>query len=400
MTLNTDNQGKDLSATINTDALLTGTIQRITETGDIEAQWRNLEKTCNPSFFTSWSWIGPWANLIKNTTELFLFSARKKDTIIAMCFLTISKTKRLKGLIHVKQVTLNDYLNNNCNMIIQYNDMLAKNEHTESAWRCLYKSLMAWDKKWDELAVSSITEEQLKLISDACPELHADIDRAHKEWTVTLSPEFSDISTLIAQFKAKSRRQLRQSIKNFEKEIGPITITTATSTSDALDYFGAMEKLHTKRWEKVGVAGSFANKNWVNFHKEIIRNEFKNGKIIIFSIKSGEQDIGYLYGHVHNNVAYMQQTGFASLELNILKPGYISHVYAMSVCADRGIKEYNLLPDEESSYKKFFAAPGQTILWINFQKNSAKLHLEKYIRRIQKHVNRNKQTSAIIRTQE
>lgn len=379
----------DLSESDNTDMKLTGSILRITEPNEIESQWRKLEQTCAPSFFTTWSWIGPWANLIKNNTELFLFSAKAGDSLVAMCFLTISKTERLKGFIRLRQVTLNDYLNDNCNMIIQYNGLLAKNESAKSAWRCLYKSLMSWDRKWDELAINSITEEQYKVISEACPEIIADIDRTHREWAVALSPELNDISTLINKFKAKSRRQLRQSIKNFEKEIGPISITAAANTELALDYFDAMGELHTQRWEKVGVAGSFANQNWVNFHKEIIRNEFPNGKIIIMVIKSGPQTIGYLYGHIHNDIAYMQQTGFATMELNILKPGYISHVYAMAVCAERGIKEYNFLPDDESSYKKFFSAPGKDILWVNFQKNIVKLRLEKYIRNIQEVMKKN-----------
>jgi hypothetical protein len=372
----------DLCVPSNMDAEYTGTIVRISDPGTVESLWRKLELCSNPSFFTSWSWIGPWTDLIVNNSELFLFSAEANNTVIAICFLTISNITRLKGLMRIKQVTVNEFLNHDCNMIIQYNGMLVERKSARSAWRCLYECLKSWNKNWDELTISSITQEQLDVISDAVPEFLVNIDKTHREWAIDLSPEFGGINTLIKQFKAKSRHQLRQSIKNFEKEVGPITLTAAASTEDALKYFDAMGKLHTKRWEKVGIAGSFANENWVNFHKEIIRNEFRNGSVTLLSIKSGTENIGYLYGHIHNNVAYMQQTGFAHMGKNILKPGYISHLYAMSYYAAKGIKQYNLLPDEATSYKKFFTTPGNPILWVNFQKNNMKLRLEKNIRRI------------------
>lgn len=299
-----------------------------------------------------------------------------------MCFLTISIAERLKGLIHSKQVMLNEYLNDHCNMITQYNGMLVNDKYAKSAWNCFYECLMSWDRPWDELAMSSISQDQLEVVASACPGLSLDIDKVHKEWTVSLKPEFSDLKTLINEFKSKSRHQLRQSIRNFEKELGAITLTAAATIADAFTYFDAMGELHTKRWEKAGRAGSFANQNWVNFHKEIIRNEFSNGNILLLAIKSGATDIGFLYGHIYKNVAYMQQTGFAAMELNILKPGYISHLYAMAFCAARGIEAYNLLPDEDSSYKRFFTAPGDSIFWVNFQKNNPKMRLEKYIRSV------------------
>lgn len=362
---------------------LLGSIVKIDDPNEVKHDWQHMELKCRPSFFLTWGWIGPWANLVSEYTDLYLFTAKSNESYSAMCFLTINHVKRLKGLISLKQVMLNEFISEECNMIIQYNGMLVEDSIAMAAWQSLCECLATWNKSWDELAISSILPTQLDNISGGCCNLNLIIDKKHSEWKIPLSPEFGQIITLVDHFKSKSRHQLRQSLKAFEKEIGPISIKPAIDTDEALKYFDCMGKLHTKRWVKSGEAGSFANQNWVNFHKEIIRNGFRNGSILLFAIKSGEIDIGYLYGHVYNNIAYMQQTGFALMEQNILKPGYISHLYAISYCAANGMTEYNFLPDEESSYKKFFfTSPGESVLWALFQKNNTKIFIEHLIRRV------------------
>jgi Acetyltransferase (GNAT) domain len=371
--------GHDASNTERTDLL--GTIVRINDPNEVETGWRELESRCNPSFFLAWEWIGPWANLVSKHTELYLFSAKSGESCVAMCFLTISHIKRLRGLIKVKQVMLNEFVNDECDMTIQYNGILSNDNDTELAWRTFCHCLMEWNKSWDELALSSVSQTQLDKISNECHRLTLKVDRINKEWKVPLRPELGEINALIGQFKSKSRHQLRQSLKAFEKELGPVSILAATNTEDALQYFESMGKLHTEKWVKAGAAGCFANQKWVNFHEKIIRNGFPNGRILLFAINSGETNIGYLYGHLYNNTAYMQQTGFAPMQQNILKPGYVSHLLAMSYCADKGISEYDFLPDDETSYKKFFSAAGDSMFWVLLQKNRAKFILEKYIRR-------------------
>lgn len=368
------------SIAANTEYL--GTIVRIPNPQAVAAAWRELEQNCHPSFFLSWTWIGPWANLVSQYTELYLFTAEAGGSLVALCFLTISHVKKLKGLIHLRQVGLNEFMNHKCNMIIQYNGILARDQDRKGAWQALCNCLTGWDKKWDELALSSITQTHLNEITRDCHIPELTIEKVHREWRFPLAPEFADINVLINQFKSKSRHQLRQAIKSLEKELGQLSLAVASNVSEGLAYFENMGKLHTERWHKAGKAGSFANQNWVAFHQDIIRNEFANDRILLIAIKSGATVIGYLYGHVYQNVAYMQQTGFATLEHNVMKPGYVSHVFAMAYCAGQGLRGYDFLPDEDTSYKKFFTSPGEPIVWASFQKDSWKLRLEKLLRRM------------------
>ena len=93
------------------------TILNITDIDQVESMWRSFEELCQPSFFLTWTWIGPWARLVSQHTDLYLFSLTKNKTQVALCFFTISNVNRLKERVTSRQVQINEYLENSCNMV-------------------------------------------------------------------------------------------------------------------------------------------------------------------------------------------------------------------------------------------------------------------------------------------
>ena len=353
-------------------------IVKVTDIPSLEAEWRTLELRSKPSFFLTWTWIGPWAEMVSKHTTLYRFKLAENETPVAMCFFTLCKSKRLRGLITARQVQLNEYHDNGCNMVIQYNALLAEEKDIDKAWTHLFDSLVAWDKTWDEIAVSSCTEHDKIPLS--AHTIRKKIDKTHCTWKVSLDHECIDTGSLLTRLKAKQRQQLRQSLKLCEKEFGQITLLAAEQVDQALSFFERMDDLHTRRWNIVGKPGSFANPKWVEFHKNVITAGFPRGEILLVEVRAGEQILGYIYGHVHANTAYIQQTGFITTKDNRLRPGYVSHLNAMQYCAEKGIRCYDFLPDETSSYKKFFTSAGEPISWILLQRPRIKFYAEELIR--------------------
>ena len=160
------------------------------------------------------------------------------------------------------------------------------------------------------------------------------------------------------------------------------TCTVAKNIDQSIDFFDKMEALHTARWKKDGKQGSFANDNWVKFHKDVIREGFPRGEALLVEVTSGSEVLGYLYGHPYNGTAYMQQTGFSDAKASKFRPGYVSHLMTMLYCADKGMISYDFLPDDEKSYKKFFTNPSEPVYWVRLQKPRFKFFIEKLIRSI------------------
>ena len=367
--------------------MLNATIDKVTSLSPIETKWRNLERQCDPTFFISWTWIGPWAKLVANETDLYLFTLEENKNPVAMCFFTICESKRLKGIVSSKQIQINEYLANGCNMVIQYNSVLAHQNDLQIAWKYLFDTLNQWNKTWDEIEISSLKKHDLEVVKKINSQFRFKIDKEHSIWIVPLDSECENIDILLSRLKAKSRRQLRQSIKAFENEYGEISYVIAQNLDQAILFFEKMEALHKIRWEQAGKPGSYANEKWVNFHKNVIKEGFPGGEILLIEIRAGNTVIGYLYGHPHKGTAYMQQTGFATMQENRLKPGYVSHFYTMLCNARNNIISYDFLPDDIHSYKKFFTNASGNVSWIRFQRPRIKFYIEDVIRYLSSRLN-------------
>lgn len=360
--------------------MLSTSLIKVTDISQLETKWRSLELHCTPSFFLTWTWIGPWAKMVSKNTELYFFCLNEDGTPIAMCFITLCQVKRLKGLITARQIQLNEHLDNGCNMVIQYNGLLAESGNLNKAWKHLLDALLDWNKNWDEIAISSLTAQDVSLLTAAATRFHIKIDKAHPRWIVPLDAKCASEDNMLSRFKGKSRRQLKQSLNAYTKDFGEITLIAAEDLTQALEFFKRMESLHTSRWVQAGKAGSFANPKWVEFHKDVITEGFSRGEIQIVEIHAGETILGYIYGHPYMGTAYMQQTGFTTTQDNRLRPGYVSHLHTMLYNAEKGIQIYDFLPDEPDSYKKFFTSASEPVSWLRLQIPSIKFYAEDFIR--------------------
>jgi CelD/BcsL family acetyltransferase involved in cellulose biosynthesis len=106
------------------------------------------------------------------------------------------------------------------------------------------------------------------------------------------------------------RSKIRRSFKEYEKQ-ETLEVSTAASIDEALAYFHALGTLHTQRWNRVGIAGSFAQPSWVAFHQDVIKTAFPREEIQLLRIGCGKRDIGYIYNVLWRGAVLMLQSGFA-----------------------------------------------------------------------------------------
>lgn len=319
---------------------------------ELESTWRALESEADCSFFVSWSWIGPWLNLPHRPTDLRLYRSYAGDTLVALAILH-SDTYYRRRIFRSKTISLNEALDNAFNMVIEYNGLLVRRGHEENAYPQLMQVLQ--QENWDEIKVSHVPYRiyqslEAMLTDDAALKLRN--DGQHSTWIAPLDA-VTDVDSIIAPLSKNRRWQIRRSIKEYEKE-GPLSIVSASSTQQALEFFDRLGVLHTERWNRVGESGSFARPLWVTFHRDMISKIFDRGEIQILRICCGEREIGYIYNFLWRKQVLMLQSGFATENSNVLRPGYISHIFAMHLNAQLGNTHYDFLMGE-SEYKRVLA---------------------------------------------
>ena len=345
--------------------------------------------TENDNVFLSWIWIGPWLRLIQDKAKVNLFLVYKQEEIIAAVFLIVNKQTR-HGFITSRQIFLNEICANNLNMVIEYNNILIKSGYETSVYKLFSKFLLA-NNNWDELVLNATQIDNFKLINTELGFEHEIMDQGMSRQAI-LNQEGVDSSQTLKQslLSSNKRSQINRSIKYIEKLHGDISLTKADSIDEAITYFDQLGVLHTEYWQKKGLPGSFANTNWVDFNKEIIRDGTDNGHVQLLHIHAGEFTIGYLYNLVYKGRIYNIQSGFNYLEDNKFKPGFISHWLAIEYYWEKEKAIYDFLAGGEE-YKKSFSNSEIELVWAKIKRPSLSFfienilkHLLRFIRSIKK----------------
>jgi hypothetical protein len=338
----------------------------------LEAQWLELQATSISSFFLSWSWIGTWLKMVGPKANLQLYRCYCDDELVAMAIVGHSEIKR-RFFFQSRILTLNELSDNAWNMFIEYNGLLAKQGHEAFALKCLFDDLHDTENFWDEIQVTNIPQENYSQLCRHNIELQSRDESSQSLWITSLNSDTTSDS-IINQMSKNRRWQIRRTFKEYEKE-GELTISTARSMNEALEYFEQMGILHTQRWQRVGANGAFSRPCWVDFHKNLIRQAFDRGEIQLLRIACGPRTIGYIYNLLWQSTVHMLQSGFVKEQSNLLRPGYVSHILAMQFNAKRGAKQYDFMIGD-SEYKRALATQHPPLISARLQKPRFKFLIE------------------------
>ena len=345
----------------------------IVSTQELEAKWRNLEADADCSFFLSWSWIGPWLQLPHAPADLYLFQCHADDTLVALAIVHNGVIYR-RRVLRSRTLSINEALDGAFNMVIEYNGVLVRNGHEAHAYEQLMAALS--QENWDEFRLSQApysTYQSFAALVNKRPSLKLIDDAQYGTWIAPLEG-ITDVDSIIGKLSKNRRWQIRRSIKEYEKE-GPLSIVSAASTEQALTFFERLGLLHTERWNRAGEAGSFARPTWVEFHCNLIRQAFDRGEVQLVRICCGEREIGYIYNFLWRKHVLMLQSGFAQETSNVLRPGYISHIFAMHLNAQLGNTHYDFLMGD-AEYKRVLAEEHPPLTSFRIQQSRIRFTVE------------------------
>ncbi len=345
---------------------------------DIESKWQALEAAADCSFFQSWGWIGTWLAQAQRHCHLHIYQASRANEIIALAIIDIDNLKR-RRIITSRTIALNESVNAEHNMFVEYNGLLTRKGDEKLAWTQFLLDLAELAEQWDEIRLTNVPAECADEAIAAQLNLRLVLDAENSPWIADLR-DISDVDSIIAKLGRKRRWQLRRSIREYEKA-GPLSIDAAADIEQALAYFDEMGKLHSARWQRVGRRGAYARDNWVAFHRDLIARTFDLNNIQLLRIRCGERDIGFIYNFIWRGAALVLQTGFASEQQNILRPGYVSHLLAMQFNAELGTTHYDFMIGD-SEYKRTLGQAGARQLSVRLQRPRFKFAAEKLLQTI------------------
>lgn len=162
-----------------------------------------------------------------------------------------------------------------------------------------------------------------------------------------------------ASFSASRRKTALTRQRRLHRQ-GDVTVVDA-NRENFDEVFDALVALHNARWQAKGEAGVFARRLFRAFHRRLINRLLDENRVMLFALRVGEQIIAVHYCLISKNAVHFYQSGIDEEFRPNVSPGLLCHVIAHRRCHERGYAMYDLMVDEEHSYKAQLADTGEHV---------------------------------------
>lgn len=349
---------------------------QISNTDEIESRWLELQQRSECSYFQSWGWIGAWLEQLAYDLNPFLVTVWQGNHVVGLGIF-IERNITRHRILASKALYLNESPFDGRNMVIEYNGLLAANEHQDGVYKAAVSYVLETFSFCDEVYFSAICEglkEQLMREDFTALNCQVRLLEQSPAMSVNLGEFDHGIDDFLNTLSKNRKAQIRRSIKLYEKH-GPIQITESKNIEEALLFFDGLKDLHIKRWQRVNSQGAFSNSKWERFHRHIINARFDKGEIQLLRVSNAQEVIGFLYNFIWHGHVYVLQTGFSSSEDKRLMPGYVAHVLAIAHNKEKGLAVYDLMHGD-AVYKKILCDQSENLYWLVVQKKKLKFFIE------------------------
>jgi CelD/BcsL family acetyltransferase involved in cellulose biosynthesis len=344
----------------------------------LEREWRALETTGHPSFFTSWQWIGTLLAAIPPGSHPQLLRGTVKGQTVALALLGTHETRRRYGLVRSRSLYINETGDDRFDSLtIEHNGILVTTACESLIWDKLLEWFADLHDEADELYISGsllrLPAEALQRYGLACSQTEVG------SYSVELGRLAETGAGLHPGLSANSRQQLQRALRYF-KRFGALSLKKAATVGEALAFFAAMKRLHCASWERRGRSHSFTGQFFEPFHRLLIERTFAEGGAQLLRASAGDRVIGYLYNFRLGNRIYAYQSGFDDADRRE-RPGFVTHALAIRHAFESGAQVYDFMAGR-NRLKESFATRCEPMMWHVIQQPRVAFRLEGLARQL------------------
>lgn len=336
--------------------------------------WQQLELNAQPNIFLSWLWIGSWLDCFID--DFYLIEARYNQKVVGLGILVARKSKY--PLNSSKNYFLHRTGDNELDQAwIEYNDFLLLPELAEITRNVMMSKIMHSLTGKGTFVVGA----SLKEVFDGASDLGVEQRSAWETMAYKLDlDELRENNRTLEQSISRSGRyQIKRSMRKYEDK-GKITISTATTPSEALQMFSIAEPFHIKRWgNRLGQSG-FVNAHFKRFHRTLIERGVNNGNVVFHHICVGGETLAVIYNFYYGNTVYFYLSALNyEYQDKHLKPGLVAHYLLIKKALSEGMVCYDFMGGI-TRYKKTFANRESCLAVLHYQHPQLALKVENTIR--------------------
>ena len=356
----------------------------------LEREWRSLEAVARPSFFTSWQWIGTLLAAVPAASRPSLLRGAAQGQTVGLALLGAGTIRRRHGLVQSRALYLNETGDPRFDAItIEHNGILAGRSGGGGFRRggqVVRRPRRGGGRALCQRSALHLSEPMVEGRGLGRTEA------ALPSYSLDLSLLSSSGGELYPLLSANARQQLRRAMWHFESN-GPLQLSAAATTAEALAFFMELKTLHCASWERRGTRHSFSGEFFEPFHRLLIERSFAAGGTQLLRASAGSRVIGYLYNFRYGDRIYAYQSGFADSDRHE-RPGAVTHALAIRHAFQSGARIYDFMAGR-NRLKESFSTQCEPMLWQVLQQPRLAFRLEHLGRRLKHAINARKLLSAV-----
>ena len=315
-------------------------LEALSPLAELEREWRRLETDGNPSFFTSWHWIGTLLSASPPASWPKLLRGSANGETVSLALLGANETRRRRGLVRSRGLYLNETGDPHFDSLtIEHNGILAAAEWELGVWDELIGWFAGLCDEADELHVDGsqrrLSEAALGKWGLGCQETSL------PSYSIDLCRLEASDGEIYPVLNANARQQLRRALRYFER-FGALRLAEATTATEALAFFNGMKELHCASWGRRDRPHSFSGGFFEPFHRLLIGRSFAEGGTQLLKACAGDRILGYLYNFRLGNRVYAYQSGFDDADRRE-RPGIATHFLAIRHAYRSGAGVYDFM---------------------------------------------------------
>jgi CelD/BcsL family acetyltransferase involved in cellulose biosynthesis len=302
--------------------------------GDLQGiipEWWELFRRCyDATPFQSPAWLLPWWKFF-GRGEPLIVTARLDNQLCGLTLLYIYETERERPQLFFIGKAVSDYLD----------VLIAPDEHriqvAQQLLNCAFSSVGLWHSaELDRLPPNSpLLQIQhrpgfsiFRTCDGVCPQLPIG---GHK------LEEFIKRKSTLINLRNRRRRAEKAGAVDF--------VTADASSIDVLMH--DLLRLHSKRWNSIGLAGMFSDASMTVFLAEAAHELLAAGMLRLHAMRLNDETIAVSFGMIHRDRAYLYNFGFDPA-YSAIAPATQVIAFAIERAAQEGTHIFDFLQGDES----------------------------------------------------
>lgn len=159
-----------------------------------------------------------------------------------------------------------------------------------------------------------------------------------------------DLPSNFEEYVGSLSKSLRYDVRSKARMLAKsedAVIHTVSDPSEVDQGLEALFVLHSRRWRKRGLPGSFATKRVRSFHKEYARLALSKGRLRLSTLTFGGEPIGAIYAMCVGKRYFFYQSGFDP-DQKSLSPGTVLISHTIKCAIEEGAEEFDFMRGAEA----------------------------------------------------